>query len=326
MPKAGGGGTIRDMGPRRRVVTSPPGGRPSRRAAIRNTFGQIVRAIREGDDERVEHAVLTLSEAHRVLAPLALVVGAFVMLFQALKLLVTDWRLTLVQVLPAMWIWLAMIDLKLHVFKGKSFHIVRGPVVLVVLAVIVAITAASYFLNAAFAFAIAAPGSPDIRRGFDDARAHVRVVLAWGAGIGLLLGLAAIVVPRSEPRWFTLSMSVVVGVMMFTYVTVPTWLLGLEKGAGGPLRRDRLAAATLGGAVGAVVCTPPYVIARIGLLMLGSSALFVPGVVLFAVGAVLQAGATGSVRAMKLGAKIVARQGPEPKSQDQSPSSSSRAT
>lgn len=324
MPAVGRDGSVGGM-------VSPPGAvatprRPSRRAAIRTHVGRIVRAIRDGDDQRVEDAVLSLSRTYRPLAPLALVVGAFVMLFQALKLLVTNWRLSLVQVLPAMWIWLAMFDLKLHVFKGKSFHVVRGPVVLVVLAVIVAITAASYFLNAAFAFAITVPGSPDIRRGFDGARAHVRAVLAWGAAIGLLLGLAAIVVPRWGPRWFTLTMSVVVGVMMFTYVAVPSRLLGLEKGDGGYLRRDTLAAATLGGAIGAVVCTPPYVIARVGLLMLGSRLLFVPGVVLFAVGAVLQAGATGSVRAVKLSAKIVALQGPEPKSRDASPSSSSAAT
>ena len=44
--------------------------------------------------------------------PLALAVGAFAMLFEGVKLLFTNWRLTLIQVLPAMWIWAAMYDLK----------------------------------------------------------------------------------------------------------------------------------------------------------------------------------------------------------------------
>jgi hypothetical protein len=32
-------------------------------------------------------------------------------------LLLTNWRLTLVQVLPTMWVWLAMCDLKAHVLR-----------------------------------------------------------------------------------------------------------------------------------------------------------------------------------------------------------------
>jgi hypothetical protein len=42
------------------------------------------------------------------------------MLFNGLKLLFSNWRLTLVQILPAMWIWLAMFDLKEHALHGKS--------------------------------------------------------------------------------------------------------------------------------------------------------------------------------------------------------------
>jgi hypothetical protein len=40
--------------------------------------------------------------------------------FNGLKLLFSNWRLTLVQILPAMWIWLAMFDLKEHALHGKS--------------------------------------------------------------------------------------------------------------------------------------------------------------------------------------------------------------
>jgi hypothetical protein len=49
------------------------------------------------------------------LAPLTFAVGAFAMLVDGVRLVFTNWRLTLVQVLPAMWIWAAMYDLKLHV-------------------------------------------------------------------------------------------------------------------------------------------------------------------------------------------------------------------
>ena len=79
------------------------------------------------------------------------------MLFDGVKLLVTNWRLTLVQVLPAMWIWLAMLDLKAHVLRGDFFHVVHGPVVVLLVLAVAAITAVCFFLNAVFAFAIAKP-------------------------------------------------------------------------------------------------------------------------------------------------------------------------
>jgi uncharacterized membrane protein YqgA involved in biofilm formation len=63
---------------------------------------RLIVAIREGDEQRVEEAILQFSRSRRIFAPLALAVGAFVMLFNGLRLLVTNWRLMLVQILPAM--------------------------------------------------------------------------------------------------------------------------------------------------------------------------------------------------------------------------------
>jgi hypothetical protein len=68
---------------------------------------RLIAAIRENDERKVEEAVLQPAGTRRILAPLALAVGAFVMLFSGLRPLVTNWRLMLVQVLPAMWLWAA---------------------------------------------------------------------------------------------------------------------------------------------------------------------------------------------------------------------------
>ena len=126
---------------------------------------ELVKAIRDGDEAMVEAAVLRMSRSRRWLAPLALAVGALEMLFEGVKLVFSNWRLTLVQILPAMWIWLAMLDLKAHVLHGRSFHVLRGPIVIPVVALIAAITAAAFFLNAVFAFAIARTGPPEVRAG-----------------------------------------------------------------------------------------------------------------------------------------------------------------
>ena len=150
---------------------------------------ELVKAIRDGDEAMVEAAVLRMSRSRRWLAPLALAVGALEMLFEGVKLVFSNWRLTVVQILPAMWIWLAMLDLKAHALHGRSFHVLRGPIVIPLVVLVAAITAAAFFLNAVFAFAIARTGPPEVRAGFAGARRHLPVVLGSGAAVGLLLGL-----------------------------------------------------------------------------------------------------------------------------------------
>jgi hypothetical protein len=282
---------------------------PKRDATLSTRLRRFVRAVRDGDEAMVEEMILRLSRSRRALAPLAFVVGGFAMLFNGLKLLFSNWRLTLVQVLPAMWIWLAMFDLKEHALHGKSFHVLRGPVLIPIVLAIVAITAASFFLNAVFAFAIVQSSRPKVWPAFAQARARLAVILAWGAAVGLLLGLSTSVVTRWGRPWFGISLSVVIGVMMVCYVAVPSRLIGVKSTSS---RRDKLTAATVGGALGAVVCTPPYLLARVGILMLGSKLLFIPGIVVLTIGATLQAGATGAVKTVKMSAKLAAPDDPKP--------------
>ena len=279
-----------------------------RDATLSHRLRQFVVAVRDGDEAMVEELVVRLSGSRRVFAPLALVVGGFVMLFNGLKLLFTNWRLTLVQILPAMWIWLAMSDLKAHALHGKTFHVLRGPILIPIVLVITAITVASFFLNAVFAFAIVQAGTPKVRPAFAQARTHLRTILVSGTVVGLMLAIATMVVTRAGRPWFGISLSVVIGVMMVSYVAIPSRLIGVTPTSS---RRDALTASAVGGAVGAVICTPPYVLGRIGILMLGSSALFIPGIIVVSLATALQAGATGAVKSVQMSAKLLAPR-PEP--------------
>jgi hypothetical protein len=269
---------------------------------------RFIQAVRDSDRAVVDEMIMRLSRSRPWLAPLALIVGAFAMLFDGVKLLFTNWRLTLIQVLPAMWIWAAMYDLKAHVLRGgakftSSFHVLTGPEIVIPLVLLIAaVTAASFYLNAVFAFAIVQPGRPAIRPAFTRARSHLLIVLGSGAVIGILLGLSTVVVVRWGVFWFGLSLGIVVAVMMICYVAVPARLIGMKTTHS---KRDKLAASAVGGAVGALICTPPYGLGRLGLLMLGSSTFFVPGIIVFAVGLTLQAGATGAVKTIKMSAKLV---------------------
>jgi hypothetical protein len=281
------------------------GGSERRSAALSARIRSLVRAIEENDEAKIEEAILRLSRSRRLLSPLAFAVGAFVMLFDGLRLLVANWRLTLVQILPAMWIWLAMIDLKAHALHGKSFTVLRGPVLIAPGLLIVAITVASFFLNAVFAFAISRPGRPEIRPAVAQARQHLPPIMISGAVVGILLAFSTTVVTRWGPPWFAISLGIVIGVMMVCYVAVPARLIGVKPKQS---RRDKLATTAVSGGLSLTVCTPPYLLGRLGILLLGSSApvILILGIFLLSLGVTLQAGATGAVRAIKLSATLTA--------------------
>ncbi len=265
----------------------------------------MVVAIRNGDDAQVESVILALSQRSRFLAPLTLVVGAFAMLFQGVRLLFTNWRLTLIQVLPAMLIWFAMLDLKLHLLKGKSMRVLEGPILIPIIGAIALLTAAAYFLNAVFAFSVADPVHPEIRPAFARARRHRTTVLGWGFVIGLALGFATMVMARWGRIWFALVLSIVVAVMMITYVAVPARIIGVTSDRS---RRDKLTATAVGGAIGAVVCSPPYLLGRVGIILLGIRPFFVLGVILLVIAVPLQTGAVTATKAVKFSAKLATGQ------------------
>ncbi len=263
----------------------------------------LTRALGEEDEAAVEAAVIGLSRSRRILAPLSLTVGAVIMLLQGLQLIVRNWRLFLLEVVPGMWTWAAMLDLKAHLFRGATFREWQGAPALAMMVGIVVVTVGSYYLNAVFAFALVSPKGSAIRPAFGRARQHLVSTLLVGGVIGVALAVAAIVSPRWGREWFSVSLSVVVAVMMVTYVLFPSRLIGMSAEAS---RRDMLAATAVGGVAGAVICTPAYLIGRIGVLLLGSR-LAVIGIILLCVGFSLHAGATGAVRAVTMSVKLMSK-------------------
>ena len=288
-----------------RPSADPPADPPERHgvAAFSARVRSLVRAIQENDEAKVEAAILRLSRSRRVFAPLAFVIGAFVMLFNGLRLLVSNWRLTLIQIPPAMWIWLATIDLKAHVLHGKSFNVLRGPILIPIGIAIVSITVMGFFLNAVFAFAVAEPERLEVRPAVSEARHHWMSIVLSGTAIGLLLAFSTTIVTRWGHPWFAISLGITVGLMMVSYVAVPSWLLGVKLKQS---RREKLSTSAVAGALSATVSAPPYILGRIGILMLGSKILLIPGIIVLTLGVTLQAGATGAVRAIKLSATLTA--------------------
>jgi hypothetical protein len=206
-----------------------------------------------------------------------------------------------VQIPAAAWIWLATYDLKAHVLHGRSFNEIRGPVLIPIGLLITGLTIGCFFLNAVFAFTIDGPRPPLLRDAFARARSNIGPIVVAGTLVGIPLAVATTISPRWGHPWFAITLGAVVAVMMISYVAVPARLIGTRSDAP---RRDRLVASALSTVIGTTVCTPPYIVLRLGILMLGSRVLFVPGLVLLVLGATLQAGATGAVRAIKLNAAL----------------------
>ncbi len=132
----------------------------------------------------------------------------------------------------------------------------------------------------------------------------MKTILAWGVSIGILLSFSTLVTTRWGKLPFALSQGIIVGIMMLCYLAVPARMVGVDTPKRRS-RRDNLDATVVGGAVGAVVCSPPYLIGRLGILMLGWHYLFWVGIALIVIGAALQTGVTSAVKAVKFSAKLV---------------------
>ena len=128
---------------------------PRRRREIRlEKVWQLARAVADADPGKIESAARQFGESRPYLAPVAWAAGTIVLLIRGVKLLVLNWRLSLIQLVPAGWIWLVMWDLKQHALRGAPFrHVTLGGVVLVV-ALTVVVSTAAFWCNTVFAFAI----------------------------------------------------------------------------------------------------------------------------------------------------------------------------
>jgi hypothetical protein len=270
-------------------------------------IGEFASAIESTDESKIEEAVVSLSESHVLLRPLAFAISAFVLLFDSLRLILTNWRLLLLQLLPALWIWLAMGILRAYVLYDQDLDEIYGLQIVPVFLLVIALTITSFFLNATFAFAIMRPGAP-IRPAIAEAGTHMRQIAGFGVVVGFLLALATTVAPRWGSPWFSVFLGGVVGLMMVAYVAVPARIIGAKPTYS---RRERMVTTVVSGVLGLTVSLPPYLIGRVGLLMVGSNVLRIPGIILIVIGVTLEAGATGAVRAIKLSAGLQQRSRPD---------------
>ncbi len=273
--------------------------RPSRRAQLKG----LITAVINADPAAIERATRQLGESRKYLAPIAWMAGAMVLLVDGVKLLILNWRLSLVQLIPAAWIWLTSWDLKQHLLHGSSFQHLNLLERIVLIAAIIAFTIAAFWCNAVFAFAIDDDPPPRIRPAWRRAREGRQLVVAWGVAVGGALAFATIAVPRFAGVWiFSLILSIVLGIMLISFVAVPARIIGVKRAKLPP--KEALGRAAAGGTLSAVAMAPGFLLGRLGLILLGLHNFHILGFVCLSIGTALYAAGMSSVKAVKLSMKL----------------------
>ena len=257
-----------------------------------------VAAVRSTDPATVEATVRELGRRHRRLVPLAYAAGTVAIVFDGIVLLVRNWRLTLLQLLPAVWIYVMTWNLRTHLLKGNELD----PAIAPVAAVAVLITAqAAYWCNATFGFVMVQPTEADIGAAFREARPHWRFIGSLALLTGAAQAAVWLLLPQASLRWFWIALLTMFVVQVYLFVAIPSWLIGVRPTG---TRRERAMQSLTTGVLSGVAATPGFLFNRIGLLLLGVGVLWWVGVAILAISAVLHVTASSSVRVVKMSVRL----------------------
>jgi hypothetical protein len=260
---------------------------------------RAVEAVRSTDPAEVESALAQLSGKRRWLKPLAYAAGTVAIVFDGVVLLLRHWQLTLLQIVPACWIWVMTWNLKGHFLSNRHLPTNIGPVAAI--GVVLAAQLA-YWCNATFAYTMLQGDRTSIRAAFRQARPHWRLVGGLALLTSALQATIWLLMPYMRVRWFWIALLVMFVVQVYLFIAIPSWLLAVEKSGS---RRDHMTRSLTTGVLSGVASTPGFLFNRIGLLLLGvGGAVFWVGVAVVSIGAVLHVTASSSVRVVKMSLRL----------------------
>jgi len=284
------------------TITGEAGGRSRTRRTLARLMS-FARAVADADPVEIESTARRLGESRTYLAPVAWAAGAIVLLIRGIKLLFLNWRLSLIELVPAVWLWLVLWDLKQHTLRGEAFRQITAGGTLLLFVLCAAVSIASFWCNTVFAFAISDPPPPRIAPAARKAKPHLARIVRAGILMGAILAIGAGVVPRLDATWlYLIAIGGLYALMLISFVAVPARILGVKKSKLPP--RQAIGSWTIGGALSAVAMTPGFVLDRLGLIMLGIPQLRIPGFLLLSIGTALYAAGMSSVKAVKLSMKF----------------------
>jgi len=263
-------------------------------------------AVRATDPSRIQEIVADLSGRSRWLTPLAYLAGTLAVVFDGIALLFTSWRLTLLQLVPAAWIYAMTWNIRSHMLAHQ--HPPLTHVALIAVGEMIAAQAA-YWCNATFAFTLTQDGIPRISAAFAEARPHWRAISGLALATGSLQAVVWLVLPQWRLSVFWLALVTMFVIQVYLFVALPAWLLGVRKTGS---RRERGLQSLTTGVLSGIAATPGYLLNRIGLLLLSVGALWWVGVVVVAFAAVMHVAASSSARVVKMSVRLRGGAAPAP--------------
>jgi hypothetical protein len=262
------------------------------------TFVATIEAIRTTDPAKIEGLASELSSRSRWLTPLAYVAGTLAIVFDGILLLLRSWRLTLLQLVPATWIWVMSWNLRNHMFAHEKPPL-SHTVLFAVMGLLVAQIA--YWCNATFAYTLVQDGAKDIRAAFVSAKPHWRAISGTALVTGAMSAITWLVLPHFRLTWFWLALAGIFVLQIYLFVALPLWLLGVKKTG---TRKERGLQSATTGVLSGVASIPGFIFNRIGLLLLGIGPVWWLGVIVLSVGAVFHITASSSVRVVKMSVRL----------------------
>jgi hypothetical protein len=255
-------------------------------------------AVRSTDPTRVQELATDLSGRSRWLTPLAYIAGTLAVVFDGIVLLFKSWRLTLLQLVPAAWIYAMTWNIRSHLFAHR--HPPLSHVELIAAAALITPQVA-YWCNATFAFTLTQEGVPKIAPAFAEARVHWRAISGLALVTGTIQAFIWLVLPDWRLSLFWLALLLMFVVQVYLFVALPAWLLGVRKTGS---RRERGLRSLTTGVLSGVAAIPGYLLNRIGLLLLSVGGLWWVGVGVVAVATVTHVAASSSARVVKMSVRL----------------------
>jgi hypothetical protein len=271
----------------------------------------MARAVADADPVTIETAASRFGRSKQFLAPVAWAAGTLVLAIRGIKLLVLNWRLSLIQVVPAAWIWLVMYQLKQHSLRGVPFRHLTVLAAVLIIALSLVVSIAAFWCNVVFAFAIDEPPPPQIRPAVQRAHRHWTRILGFGVLLGAALGCAAVLIPRIDSTWlYIITLGAILSVMLVSFVAVPARILGRRPQKLPP--KQAIGRTATGWALSGVAMSPGFLLDRLGLIMIGVPGLRILGFLVLSVGTALYAAGMSSVKAIKMSIKLGVPDPPDP--------------
>src|SRR4051812_26863492 len=257
----------------------------SRTRALVVRLVELVRAVADADPEEIEATARRLGSSRRYLAPVAWVAGMLVLVVRGIRLLLTNWRLLALELVPATWVWLTMWNLRHGDLRSTPLHEITVLTLLTAVGIASLASIAALWCNCVFGFAISQPqGSvrPAIRQTWPFRRRLLVAGIVVGAGD--TTGFAAI--PDLPTPWAHAgAVWAMYGILLSALVVMPAWVIGIARRRFGPV--ETVQRWVTGWALAAVAIAPGFVVARLGGLLTDVSRFDVLGFVLLSLGVVL---------------------------------------